>query len=64
MKLTPQEFDKLKLCNAGYVAQRRLARGLRLVSQFIQFDSCRLSLFFLLSLHPVFALFDGYTIVS
>ena len=31
MKLTPQEIDKLKLCNAGQVAQKRLARGQRLV---------------------------------
>jgi Urease, gamma subunit len=33
MKLTPQEFDKLKLCNAGFIAQKRLARGIRLVSR-------------------------------
>lgn len=46
MKLTPQEFDKLKLCNAGYVAQRRLARGVRLVSLSIDFEIDRLSLFF------------------
>jgi urease gamma subunit len=63
MKLTPQEFDKLKLCNAGYVAQRRLARGLRLVGQFIPFDTNRLSLFILLSLRPVFALSNGHAIV-
>jgi urease gamma subunit len=30
MKLLPREFDKLALVQAGYVAQRRLARGLRL----------------------------------
>jgi urease subunit gamma/beta len=30
MHLTPQELDKLTLHQAGYVAQKRLARGLRL----------------------------------
>ncbi|XP_022151813.1 urease isoform X2 [Momordica charantia] len=30
MKLTPKEVDKLGLHNAGYLAQKRLARGLRL----------------------------------
>lgn len=40
MKLTPQEVDKLKLCNAGYVAQKRLARGVRLVSLEHQLARC------------------------
>lgn len=30
MRLTPRELDKLRLHNAGLVAQQRLARGLRL----------------------------------
>src|SRR5436853_7781888 len=30
MHLTPQESDKLALHQAGYLAQKRLARGLRL----------------------------------
>lgn len=30
MKLTPRELEKLGLHNAGYLAQKRLARGLRL----------------------------------
>ncbi|KAL6983864.1 Urease [Sarracenia purpurea var. burkii] len=30
MKLTPREVEKLKLHNAGFLAQKRLARGLRL----------------------------------
>ncbi|KAI4336604.1 hypothetical protein L6164_015111 [Bauhinia variegata] len=30
MKLTPREVDKLSLHNAGYLTQKRLARGLRL----------------------------------
>lgn len=30
MRLTPQELDKLVLHQAGYLAQKRLARGLRL----------------------------------
>ncbi|KAJ7945524.1 urease [Quillaja saponaria] len=30
MKLTPREIEKLGLHNAGYLAQKRLARGLRL----------------------------------
>jgi len=30
MHLTPREFDKLRLHNAGFLAQKRLARGLRL----------------------------------
>ncbi|OWM89748.1 hypothetical protein CDL15_Pgr024496 [Punica granatum] len=30
MKLTPREIDKLGLHNAGFLAQKRLARGLRL----------------------------------
>lgn len=30
MKLTPREVEKLGLHNAGYLAQKRLARGLRL----------------------------------
>lgn len=30
MKLTPKEVDKLGLHNAGFLAQKRLARGLRL----------------------------------
>lgn len=30
MKLTPREIDKLLLHNAGFLAQKRLARGLRL----------------------------------
>ncbi|KAL2547184.1 Urease [Forsythia ovata] len=30
MKLTPREIEKLMLHNAGYLAQKRLARGLRL----------------------------------
>lgn len=30
MKLTPREAEKLGLHNAGYLAQKRLARGLRL----------------------------------
>lgn len=30
MKLTPKEVEKLVLHNAGYLAQKRLARGLRL----------------------------------
>jgi urease subunit gamma/beta len=30
MHLTPREIDKLLLCGAGHLAQRRLARGLRL----------------------------------
>lgn len=30
MKLTPRELEKLSLHNAGFLAQKRLARGLRL----------------------------------
>lgn len=30
MKLTPREVEKLMLHDAGYLAQKRLARGLRL----------------------------------
>ena len=30
MHLTPREIDKLLLHNAGFLAQKRLARGLRL----------------------------------
>lgn len=30
MKLVPRELDKLGLHNAGFLAQKRLARGLRL----------------------------------
>lgn len=30
MKLTPREIEKLMLHNAGYLAQKRLARGMRL----------------------------------
>jgi urease gamma subunit len=30
MKLLPREADKLALHNAGFLAQKRLARGLRL----------------------------------
>lgn len=30
MKLIPREVDKLSLHNAGFLAQKRLARGLRL----------------------------------
>ena len=30
MKLTPREVDKLLLHNAGFLAQKRLASGLRL----------------------------------
>ena len=30
MHLTPQEIDKLLLHNAGFLAQKRLARGVRL----------------------------------
>lgn len=30
MKLTPREVEKLGLHNAGFLAQKRLARGLRL----------------------------------
>lgn len=30
MKLVPRELDKLGLQNAGFLAQKRLARGLRL----------------------------------
>jgi urease len=30
MKLAPREVEKLGLHNAGYLAQKRLARGLRL----------------------------------
>ncbi len=30
MHLTPREVDKLLLHNAGFLAQKRLARGLRL----------------------------------
>ena len=30
MKLSPREVEKLGLHNAGYLAQKRLARGLRL----------------------------------
>ena len=30
MKLTPRELDHLRLSQAGQLAQRRLARGLRL----------------------------------
>eukprot|EP01041_Mallomonas_annulata_P010749 gene10749-22458_t len=30
MRLTPREVDKIKLHNIGYLAQKRLARGLRL----------------------------------
>lgn len=30
MKLSPREIEKLELHNAGYLAQKRLARGLRL----------------------------------
>jgi hypothetical protein len=30
MKLAPREIEKLGLHNAGYLAQKRLARGLRL----------------------------------
>lgn len=30
MKLLPREVDKLALHGAGYLAQKRLARGLRL----------------------------------
>ena len=30
MKLSPREIEKLDLHNAGYLAQKRLARGLRL----------------------------------
>lgn len=30
MKLVPREVDKLGLHNAGFLAQKRLARGLRL----------------------------------
>lgn len=30
MKLAPREIEKLCLHNAGYLAQKRLARGLRL----------------------------------
>src|SRR5215813_5860323 len=30
MRLSPEEIDKLLLHNAGFVAQKRLARGLRL----------------------------------
>lgn len=30
MKLAPREIEKLMLHNAGFLAQKRLARGLRL----------------------------------
>ena len=30
MKLTPHELDKIKLHNAGFIAQKRLAKGIRL----------------------------------
>ena len=30
MKLAPREVEKLSLHNAGFLAQKRLARGLRL----------------------------------
>jgi len=30
MRLTPQELDKLTLHQAGFLAQKRLARGIRL----------------------------------
>jgi urease len=30
MKLVPREVEKLALHNAGFLAQKRLARGLRL----------------------------------
>lgn len=30
MKLSPREIEKLELHNAGYLAQKRLARGLKL----------------------------------
>jgi len=30
MRLSPRELEKLRLHNAGYLAQKRLARGLRL----------------------------------
>ena len=30
MRLTPREIEKLMLHNAGFVAQKRLARGLKL----------------------------------
>lgn len=30
MKLVPREIEKLSLHNAGFLAQKRLARGLRL----------------------------------
>ncbi len=30
MRLSPHEIDKILLCNAGYLAQKRLARGIRL----------------------------------
>lgn len=30
MKLAPREFDKLRLHQAGVLAQKRLARGVRL----------------------------------
>src|SRR5712675_72080 len=30
MRLTPQELDKLQLHGAGFLAQKRLARGLKL----------------------------------
>lgn len=37
MKLTPHELEKAQLHNIGYIAQKRLASGIRLVSSYVKF---------------------------
>ena len=37
MKLTPHEIEKIKLHNAGFIAQKRLAKGIRLNVIFVRF---------------------------
>ena len=56
MKLSPHEVDKIRLSNAGYLAQKRLARGIRLVislpHHFNKAENFSFTIFLVIKEHP------------
>lgn len=63
MKLAPREIEKLMLHNAGELAQKRLARGLRLNhAEAVALIAAQVYAFFFFFIHIVFVSLFGFAV--